>query len=63
MKKNTKRKLNKLIAFCKDEGMDISADGGLIYVTVGNGRMNEEVWCEKAISGFSEVGDFGFNED
>ena len=62
MKKNTEHKLLKLIEFCKKENIDISATGDNIYVTAGNGRMQEVVWTDSSISEFTELGDFDFDE-
>lgn len=61
MKENTKRKLLKLIEFCKTENIDINAEEN-VYVTVGNGKMQEEVWTPKSISRFIKVKDFECEE-
>ena len=61
MNKNTKRKLLKLIEFCKKENIDISAIGD-IFITMGNGRMQEEVWTDSSISEFIKLEDFKYDE-
>lgn len=61
MNKNTERKLLKLVEFCKKENIDISAIGD-VYITAGNGRMQETVFTDSSISEYIELEDFNCDE-